>query len=199
MSASREPLPLFPLPTILVPGALLPLYVFEPRYRTLLKDCLEGDGRFGITYHDPDVHGPFLNEPGTVGCMVTILRHRPEADGRAWIGVKGLERFRVVREVLGEPYYRAEVEPLADDGPPAPEGRREQTLSLFRTVVETVADTEVDVDVLGKDPDLSFAVARALRIHPAWIHELLQQTSESSRLEQVDRVLQAVIDQEFKG
>lgn len=196
---SGDALPLFPLPTALVPGALLPLYVFEPRYRDLLRDCVDGNGRFGIIYHDPDLHGPFLNEPGTVGCLVTILRHRPEPDGRAWIGVKGLRRFKVVEEVTGAPYYRARVVGFEDDTPPAQEDRRRDTLALFRTVVEAVADTEVDVDALQDENDLSFAVARALRIHPAWIHELLQRPSETSRLDQVDSVLQAVINNEFRG
>ena len=43
-------LPIFPLPLILFPGVCQPLYVFEPRYRQLLTDCLDGDRRFGIAY-----------------------------------------------------------------------------------------------------------------------------------------------------
>ena len=62
-------LPLFPLDVVLFPGELLPLHIFEPRYRRMVARCLETDHRFGLIYHDSDRLGPFLMEEGRVGAL----------------------------------------------------------------------------------------------------------------------------------
>jgi ATP-dependent Lon protease len=99
MDAQR--LPLFPLPIVLFPGTLIPLHIFEPRYRDMVADVLETDRRFGLIYHDPDRQGPFLSEEGRVGTVARIRRHQPLPDGRSLILVRGLERFRIESEAEG--------------------------------------------------------------------------------------------------
>ena len=89
-------LPLFPLSLVLFPGTVVPLHIFEPRYRQMVTDILEGDRRFGLLYHDPDEHGPFMNEPGRVGTVAVIRRYQPLPDGRSMIMVRGLDRFKKI-------------------------------------------------------------------------------------------------------
>ncbi|MCH8222137.1 MAG: LON peptidase substrate-binding domain-containing protein [Chloroflexi bacterium] len=73
-----ETLPIFPLNTVLFPGAPLPLRIFEPRYREMLKRCLDGDRRFGVALikSGPEVGGPA--EPHDVGTVARIERVRDE-------------------------------------------------------------------------------------------------------------------------
>ena len=106
MDALRR-LPLFVLPTVLFPGALLPLHVFEPRYRQMAARCLETDKRFGVLYHDGERWGPFALREGGIGCVAEIVRFQPLPDGRSLLLTQGLERFRIVDEHGGiRPHVR---------------------------------------------------------------------------------------------
>ena len=78
-------IPLFPLPMVLFPGTLVPLHIFEPRYREMVRDVMEGEKRFGLLYHDPDESGPFMNEEGQLGTVAEIRRHQPLPDGRSML------------------------------------------------------------------------------------------------------------------
>ena len=111
----RYRLPLFPLPVVLFPTAAMPLHVFEPRYRRMVARCLEYDRRFGLVYHDADEQGPFLTEPGRVGCVAEIESFQPLPDGRSLLLARGVERFRIDDGIESEePYYEALVSPYAD-------------------------------------------------------------------------------------
>lgn len=107
-------LPLFPLNLVLYPGELLPLHIFEPRYRQMLADCLEGDQRFGIT-------AEVSPGPGAIGCIARIRGTESLPDGRSNIVVLGERRFGV-RSILGEdtPYLRATIEEFSDQAGTAP-------------------------------------------------------------------------------
>ena len=77
---STRELPLFPLPVVLFPGALLPLHIFEERYKLMVKQCLEGDKMFGVTYHsERDGWPPKLGRIGAVAQIVAVV---PLEDGR---------------------------------------------------------------------------------------------------------------------
>src|SRR5687768_18598605 len=113
-------LPLFPLPVALLPGANLPLHIFELRYRKLIADCAAASAPFGILYHDPDEHGPFLFEEGRVGTAAHLEARQTLPDGRSLILVRGGARFRILAEVpdASEPYYEALVEDFPDEPGP---------------------------------------------------------------------------------
>ncbi|HRE26076.1 MAG TPA: LON peptidase substrate-binding domain-containing protein [Anaerolineales bacterium] len=94
MTALR--LPLFPLNTVLFPGMVLPLHIFEPRYREMVNRCLDEHLPFGVTLIEsgPEVGGPAQPHPvGTYGMIQNVERL---ADGRMNIEVVGQERFRIV-------------------------------------------------------------------------------------------------------
>lgn len=101
-------LPLFPLPLVLFPGAILPLQIFEFRYRIMMHSLLQTDLRFGVIYSD--------NSNGTVdvGCVGEVVKHERLVDDRFFLICKGQERFRVVNLVRTKPYLVAEVQWLED-------------------------------------------------------------------------------------
>lgn len=192
----RRRLPLFPLPVVLFPGASMPLHIFERRYRTMVARCLETDGRFGLLHHDWDESGPFLNEPGRVGTVAEIRRHRPLEDGRSLILVGGDERFAIAEEVeAGNPYFEAVVEPYRDRQPEDPGAlveRRRRSLSLFRAVVEASPDAG-ELPGWGTDRELSFRLAETVKIEPGWQQSLLELRDEVRRLERLDVIFRAAL------
>ncbi len=191
----RRRLPLFVLPTVLLPGSLLPLHVFEPRYRQMAARCLETDKRFGVLFHDPDRSGPFELIEGAVGCTAEILEFRPLPDGRSLMLTRGLHRYRVVDGIESEAgYAEALVDAYDDrgDGGADPE-RRGRTLELFEETLRALGSEETaEIDEAA---DLSFQVASTFQIDPAWSQHLLELQTEVSRLDEIDRVLRNVLDQ----
>ncbi|KAM7255958.1 hypothetical protein ACFE04_011699 [Oxalis oulophora] len=101
-------LPLFPLPLVLFPGAILPLQIFEFRYRIMMHTLLQTDLRFGVIYTD--------SATGTadVGCVGEVVKHERLVDDRFFLICKGQERFRVRDMVRTKPYLVAEVTWLED-------------------------------------------------------------------------------------
>ena len=114
--------PLFPLPgAILFPRSQLPLHIFEPRYREMVRDAVDGAGRIAmIQPHrlDDDNHAPLYE----VGCIGELVGLEELEDGRFNIVLLGSNRFRLVREAkTEEPYRCAEVDIEAfDDEEPQP-------------------------------------------------------------------------------
>lgn len=138
-------LPLFPLDVVLFPGELLPLHIFEPRYRRMLADCLEGDRQFGLTPASPPV-------PGSIGCVARIRAAEPLAGGRSNIVVLGERRFGV-RALLeeGTPYLTAAIEEFGDEPGTAPlAGELEDLRRLGGALCETLA---VLADRPGESPE----------------------------------------------
>ena len=105
---------MFPLGTVLLPTAFLPLNVFEPRYRTMLVDLLEGSRRFGVVLIErgSEVGGGEVRTE--VGTMARIVDARPAADSGWSVAVVGMQRIQVLRWLPDDPYPTAVVEDLPD-------------------------------------------------------------------------------------
>ncbi len=107
--AVRE-LPLFPLPeVVLFPREVLPLHIFESRYRMMLKSVLETDSRFGVVRFDTSTKT--LSE---VGCCAEIIKHQTSDDGRSNIITLGQQRFRILEITRKAPFYTALVSWIDD-------------------------------------------------------------------------------------
>ncbi|XP_024367423.1 uncharacterized protein [Physcomitrium patens] len=119
-------LPIFPLPLVLFPGAIVPLQIFEFRYRIMMHTLLQTDLRFGIVFADKSVG------VAAVGCVGEIVKHERLVDDRFFMICKGQERFRVVNMVRTKPYLVAEVEWLED----RPSGEAED-VEVLAAEVET--------------------------------------------------------------
>ena len=108
---SVRELPLFPLPdVVLFPQEVLPLHIFESRYRIMLKTILETDRRFGVLRWDPK-----KKKMAEVGCCAEVLQHRTSEDGRSYIVTLGQQRFRVLEVKREAPFMTAMVSWIEDD------------------------------------------------------------------------------------
>ena len=108
---SVRELPLFPLPdVVLFPQQILPLHIFESRYRMLLQSVLESDKRFGIVRIDPET-----GEMADVGCCAEVLQHQTSEDGRSYVVTLGQQRFRLLNITRDTPYRTAMVSWIEDE------------------------------------------------------------------------------------
>src|ERR1017187_3045035 len=112
----RAPLPIFPLGTVLFPGAILPLRIFGVRSVDMAKACLKDGTAFGVCLirEGSEVGAPAVPEP--VGCTARIAECDAEELGILKVKAEGLDRFRIVsREVNRQGLILGEVEPLASE------------------------------------------------------------------------------------
>jgi len=108
---SVRELPLFPLPeVVLFPQEVLPLHIFESRYRIMLQSVLETDSMFGVIKFDSN-----SKSMANVGCCAQIIKHQTEDDGRSTIVTLGQQRFQVLEIVRSAPYFTAMVSWISDD------------------------------------------------------------------------------------
>ena len=104
-------LPLFPLPeVVLFPNEVLPLHIFESRYRIMLKSVLETDSLFGVVKWDP-----VTKSMANVGCCAHIIKHQTSEDGRSNIVTIGQQRFQILEITRTTPYYSAMVSWIDDN------------------------------------------------------------------------------------
>ena len=108
---SVRELPLFPLPeVVLFPNEVLPLHIFEARYRMMLKSVLETDSLFGVVKWDPNT-----KSMANVGCCAHIIKHQTADDGRSNIITIGQQRFQVLEIVRSTPFYAGIVSWIDDE------------------------------------------------------------------------------------
>jgi Lon protease-like protein len=107
-------MPMFPLGSVLFPGAVLPLQVFEPRYRALVDDVSAGDGRLAVVLINRGHEVGGGDERTNVGTVAEVVRKGAAEDGRILIVAVGRERIRVSQWLEDDPYPRAHVEPYRD-------------------------------------------------------------------------------------
>jgi ATP-dependent Lon protease len=184
---SVRELPLFPLPDIvLFPRDVLPLHIFESRYRMMLETVLEDDRRFGVVRWNPNTQ-----TMASIGCCAEILQHQTSEDGRSNIVTLGQQRFRVLDVVREAPYRTAMVSWIEDD----PVEDRDQLTELAQNVSQALRDV---VELTGKLTDSPAALPEDLPELPRelsfWIgahlggpvaeqqQELLELTDTSERL-----------------
>src|SRR3954447_3489097 len=137
---------LFPLPNVvLFPRAVLPLHIFEERYKAMTRHALEGDRRIATALLRPGWEKSYYSRPAIepVVCVGTILTHERLADGKYNFLLQGTARARVVKEVGDEPYRMARLQRLPDaeaDEPALAEFRQRMVESFtYGPLAETVA------------------------------------------------------------
>ena len=102
-----DTIPIFPLPNVvLFPNVFLPLHIFEPRYRAMVKDALASDRIIGMVLLRPGFESNYAGRPSVypIGCAGLITHSEPLPDGRFNIVLRGLEKFRMTGEASGQPY-----------------------------------------------------------------------------------------------
>ncbi|HUP47490.1 MAG TPA: LON peptidase substrate-binding domain-containing protein [Thermoanaerobaculia bacterium] len=193
-------LPLFPLPNLVFfPSTRLPLHVFEPRYRRMVTDALEGDKRFGIVLLRPGWETDYFGAPaiygyGTVG---TIEQAVPLDDGRFNILVHGDVRFRVVDEVETLPYRTArviatpEVQREAGDA----YAQREWLADLARQYIKYLPEQTAvpEIEMVGLDA-LTNALIMSINVDIEEKQKLLEIDDLIGRAERIGTELQSRIE-----
>ena len=111
------PLPMFPLGMVLVPGAPLPLRVFEPRYRALVADCVAGDGEFGVVLIERGHEVGGGDTRFDVGCVARIVEVGEIPPGHLAVASIGDRRVRIEQWLPDDPYPRADVSDWPDPEP----------------------------------------------------------------------------------
>jgi uncharacterized protein len=187
-----EKLPLFPLGTVLYPGMLLPLHIFEERYRQLVRDLLGGPDprRFGVIAirkgRETGVDG--IHSLYEIGCIATLRRVERYPDGRFDIVTVGTQRFRLLALDQSLPYLQGEIEPLTDDAadPDAAAPLARMVQAAFRAYLDALTESGgavVKVDELPAEPTLlSYLVAAAMVIDLPERQRLLAEPDTVRRL-----------------
>jgi Lon protease-like protein len=189
MAAKR--IPLFPLGLVLLPGMLLPLHIFEERYKQMISECLAGNTPFGIVWFDGQSIHP-------VGCTARVIQviHRYE-DGRMDILTRGEQRFYTEGMVEEKRYMQADVL-FIEDAQSAPDPAFFQRA---RTLLEELQQAghileEFEEAELADPRRLSFAVPAIEGFTPAERQRFLEMTSSAERLQKgvevLDRILERV-------
>lgn len=179
-------IPMFPLGTVLVPGASLPLHVFEPRYRALVRACLEGDREFGVALIERGFEVGGGDARFDVGCIARIVEAVPFPDGRWALGTVGDRRIRVERWLPDAPYPRAEVTDWPDPPDAAPldveplVATLRRALALAAELGEAVAPATVELD--GDPATALWQVAALAPLGPLDRLDVLGAPSAAERL-----------------
>jgi ATP-dependent Lon protease len=174
-----ERIPLFPLDVVLLPGANLPLHIFEPRYRRMVRDCLESKSEFGMLLSLP-------NGIAGIGCTAEILEvEKRYPDGRMDILTVGRDPFRVVKFFNDDPLLHGDVDYLEEEPARLDTRIRRQLMDLYETCHTLVfgdypRDTENHPGL-----ELSYLVADTLPMELLWKQRILELRSEAERQERL--------------
>jgi ATP-dependent Lon protease len=182
-----ERIPLFPLDIVLLPGAELPLHIFEPRYRQMVKDCLEEKTEFGMLLSLP-------KGVARVGCtaeIAEVVKRYP--DGRMDILAIGRVPFRVVELYTQNPLLEGDVDYLEDKESPRDASVKSELVQLYEAC-HTLIYGDYPKNLGGDLPELLsyiVIVAGALPMELLWKQQILELRSEGDRQERLVAYLRA--------
>lgn len=165
---------LFPLPIVLLPTELVPLHIFEERFRELIGQCYEKDQEFGVLLEDEEGR----RSVGTMAAITEMLAQLP--DGRMNIVVTGGAPFEVVEETGGRSYDTALIELLADVASDPSEAEVARLLNAFSRLASAAEAEPGDLD---ESPDgLAFRLAAIVEFEVGVKQDLLELRSERDRI-----------------
>jgi uncharacterized protein len=199
VTESSDVTPLFPLPDVVFfPKTLLPLHVYEPRYRALASEALEQDKAICTALLKPGWESDYYGSPEvySVGCVGKIVQHQKLPDGRYNIMLDGVAKVRIESSVRLMPYRLVRVHPVEDDatwarGPRAAEEAAE-LVRLFREVHEGQNPAALLGEAFGRShtpESILNTVALHLNAEPELKEQLLEMDSLVHRYEAVLAIL----------
>ncbi len=186
-------LPLFPLPNVvLFPNVFLPLFIFEDRYRAMVRDALAGDRIIGMVLLRGELEqGAPVPRIYDVGCSGLITHMEPAGEGRSNIVLRGLERFRILAEDHSRPYRQATVEslpePTLDDDVLRSHRKRLEVLLDQRL---SAKGSETWMPPQMADGDLVNALSQYLELDPVEKQALLERDGTMERCQSLIDLLE---------
>jgi Lon protease-like protein len=195
-----ELLPLFPLTTVLFPEMLLPLHIFEPRYRLLVRRCMADERPFGVVLIRSGQEVGASAEPHAIGTEAKIMAFSPLSDGRSYIVVRGGRRFAVEHAIPdAEPYLVGRVRYLdelegdgATDRAAVAVEAYGQYLVAVMAVTEDARGDRAMVDELATVPprEAAYRIAASLAVDATERQRMLELPSDADRLEAETNLLE---------
>jgi Lon protease-like protein len=196
-------LPIFPLPLVMLPNELLPLHIFEDRYRRMLADVLDAKTFFGLSFFETEE--PLVDRPAaaTVGCAVEVRESEMLPDGRSNIMTFGVARYRLLEYIdEGEPYLIAEIEFFEDAAEDEDKlnAISDDVFGLFERIAKAAFKISGGrgrfPEIARTTPEaLSFLIAAAFDLENDLKYRLLETTSTSERLQKLHEILAKAVGQ----
>lgn len=186
---------MFPLGTVLFPHAILPLHIFEPRYRAMMRDVLEGDQEFGVVLIERGSEVGGGDVRFGVGTMAHIVQASELPDGRFALAAVGVQRFRVERWLPDDPYPRADVVELVEPPPAADlHAAVGPVVSALRVVYELAARVQgigehPEIDVSPDPEQASHEIAALASLGPLDAQRVLELPDTEARLRALGTLL----------
>lgn len=189
-------IPIFPLPNVvLFPSALLPLHIFEPRYRAMVADALDGERLIGMVMLRPGWEPRYEKAPEVypIGCAGFITHADQLPDGRYNIMLRGLQKFRILGERFArqgaEKYRVARIEGIKEPKPTVTAASRDARHRLEKLLAKKLHKN--DHDFIPKDvPDADLVHAIAQHLEPLEKQALLECNSLLERCEALVELLE---------
>ena len=192
-------IPVFPLSLVVFPGHLVPLHIFEERYKRMIADCGSGGGQrpFGISFENE-------GRMAEVGCAVRVARQgEAAADGAFDIVCRAGSRYRLVEVIDERPYLRGRVEFFEDEEAEADPALRALVATRFRDLADLAADeagTQIvdggqvrEAAAPGVDDIGAWDVAQRMGLEAARKQVLLEMRTENSRLQHLAEYLEELL------
>ena len=177
-------LPLFPLNTVLFPGQMLSLHIFEDRYRLMIRRCLAEDLPFGVVLIKRGSEVGAEAEPHAVGTIARILKSTHQSDGTIDIVTVGQERFCIDHLIHDQPYLRGEVKilpmqpPTDSDAVATLADRVRDNVSCYIKLIAEAAGLQIQVDAMPDAPQqLGYLAGVAMQIDNREKQEILANSS----------------------
>jgi Lon protease-like protein len=177
-------LPLFPLDVVLLPSTVLPLHIFEPRYKEMIGECLTNQAPFGVLRTTE--HGI-----AELGCTAEITElTKTYADGRLDIVTHGRQRFEVLQLNRERSFLRGEILIVPDEPGDADEQQKERTLAAHK---EIMALAGAGAPAFSPEHSLSFQLAGSLPLDLDFKQKLLSILSERERIHELAGYLENIL------
>lgn len=178
-------LPLFPLEVVLLPGTPLPLHIFEPRYKEMIRECLANEAPFGVIR-------ALENGIAEVGCTAEIISVTKEyPDGRLDLIAEGRKRFEVLELNEERSFLRAEVLLVPDEPGALAQEERVKAIQLHLQIL-SLAGAVQDLSAADQN-QLSFYLAGSLPLDLDFKQNLLAMRSEGERIQAVAAYLEGIL------
>jgi Lon protease-like protein len=178
-------IPLFPLDVVLFPGTVLPLHIFEPRYKEMISECQAKNQTFGVVR----VLEQGLAEVGCTAEIVTVVKEYP--DGRLDLVTEGRKRFELLAINQDRSYLQAEVQFIEDVAGSAPNSETARAVELHSQLL-AAAGAEQDLSA-ADTATISFYLAGSLPLDLDFKQKLLALRSESERLSSLIPYLESIL------
>jgi Lon protease-like protein len=180
-------IPLFPLPLVLFPHANLPLHIFEPRYKQMIRECIDHPSEFGIV---------LIREGGAmkIGCTAAVVEvTRQYDDGRMDIQVEGGSAFEIQEVFKEKPYLEARIELLAEDGDPKTAKIPQDLLDLYGQCHMLLFGSDPEAIDRDENESVAFAIADSLPLDLEEKQIILAMRNENERLARLVPMLQQLV------